>query len=472
MIRFKSLRTRMTANILVITALIMAVAVSSLTLMFDVTVQGQLQKVVDRLTPDIRKALTSPKRNEMLDSIARDPSLRERGMAFAIVDFRHRGDPLWKSRKDFPTRGNEQDAKAYRFIPRSAVERPERGNGMGIVFAIPIREIQEIENLRRIEFGAITFIILGMAGLGAWMLIGKTLSPIGRLSKQAANASVENLSFTLAPPSQDTEIVELVNTLNGLLGRIEQTSAAKGRFYAAASHELRTPLQALSGHLELALTRQRSSEEYEKVIGEAHRQATRLSSLVQELLLLHQLDTAPSRSLEEICLASVCRQHIEALAPLTEARHLTVHFSEDDRGEIRSIQSHADILVRNVLENAAKYSDEGGIIELRLTREDHNVTLIATNPCVAATDLAADKLFEPFYRPDVSRNSRTGGNGLGLAICKAIAQANGWIISVETSEKSVTVKIQFTVASKEPDDVIDAKTAKARRRSVPKPSAT
>ena len=91
-------------------------------------------------------------------------------------------------------------------------------------------------------------------------MVGRTLSPIDRLSRQAAAASVESLDVRLAAPSRDAEVVRLVATLNGLLQRLSDAAESRGRFYAAASHELRNPLQALLGHVEVTLDKERDRE--------------------------------------------------------------------------------------------------------------------------------------------------------------------------------------------------------------------
>src|SRR5207249_3809373 len=127
---------------------------------------------------------------------------------------------------------------------------------------------------------------------GSWLLVGRTLAPISCLSREARAAEGRGALAQLAAPSEDVEITELVSTLNQLLERVRATASQKSRFYAAASHELRTPLQALSGHLELALARDRSPEAYREAISEAYVQTRRLITLAQDILLLSQIESA------------------------------------------------------------------------------------------------------------------------------------------------------------------------------------
>ena len=116
-------------------------------------------------------------------------------------------------------------------------------------------------NDQAILLAAFSVMMGGAATLGAWLLVGRTLSPYRQPVAAGADGDGGGSGQArLTAPSQDAEVVELVSTLNDLLTRQREANAARGRFYAAASHELRTPLQALSGHLELALQRPRTGE--------------------------------------------------------------------------------------------------------------------------------------------------------------------------------------------------------------------
>jgi signal transduction histidine kinase len=292
----------------------------------------------------------------------------------------------------------------------------------------------------------LSLVVVIAAALGAWVLVGKTLSPIDRLAKQAQAVSVLSLNVRLDAPSEDAEVVGLVRTLNGLLERLEETAAAKGRFYAAASHELRTPLQALSGHLELALQRERTNAEYHGAIAEASEQTRRLTSLIQDLLLLNQLDSLPSVSTpvsEKIDLGEVCDRVLTNFCPLIEARSLLLKVEMPPHTLITASPNHTDMLVRNLVENAVKYADPGGEVRIALSGGPEKTQLTIFNNCSPPAPEILSRLCEPFYRPDASRNSETGGNGLGLAICKAIADANGWDLSLAAQKDGFLVSVLF-----------------------------
>jgi two-component system OmpR family sensor kinase len=309
-----------------------------------------------------------------------------------------------------------------------------------IVIALPWHKTEQALRARALLLLGLSTLVVAAAAAGAWFLVGRTLSPIDHLARQAQAASTESLRVRLDAPSPDAEIARLVTTLNDLLARLEKTAAARGRFYAAASHELRTPLQALTGHLEVALSRPRSAAAYEAALCESHAQAERLTSLVQDLLLLNLLDAVTSHPPGVLLdLADICERELSSLRPLAAERGLQVQLSLPETCEIIAPWTHATMLVRNLLENAVKYATPGGIVRTQL----QGSTLTVWNECAPVVGWDADKYFEPFFRPDAARNSQTGGNGLGLAICKAIADTNGWELSLSQEDRGICAVVKF-----------------------------
>ena len=302
-----------------------------------------------------------------------------------------------------------------------------------------------------------SLIFVCCAAIGAWQLVGRTLTPIDKLARQTETISGLQSNATLCAPSADTEIVSLVYTLNGLLNRIRKDSSARGRFYAAASHELRTPLQALTGHLELALTRDRSNLEYREVVAEANGQAQRLSRLVQELLFLNQLENSHKPQLDSVSILETVQSSLESIKGELQNRNLTTEIDISKESFLVAPRAHVETLVRNLLENAVKYSDFGSVVQISVS--DHRLsessasreaqsefrarTLSVFNASSAETAWIANLNFEPFHRLDASRNSSTGGNGLGLAICKSVSDINGWCLSLEAVRGGVCASVDF-----------------------------
>lgn len=290
---------------------------------------------------------------------------------------------------------------------------------------------EEKRNLTRqaAELSIVAVVIILATGIGAWALVGHTLSPIRELSRQANVASAETLSVRLEPSSDDAEVVDLVRTLNGLLARLSEAVAARGRFYAAASHELRTPLQALLGHLELAAARERTPDEYRAVLEEASRQADRLIALTRDLLVLNRLESgsvdAPPTMVDFVDVAERAVRQTRAQAG---ARRVTVQLDCPELMSVTASPGHLEMLVRNLVENAVKYAIPDSVVRVALAAEPPRFEVF--NTCLSLSEADLSRLCEPFYRPDASRSAETGGNGLGLAICRAIARADGWSFSL------------------------------------------
>lgn len=401
-----------------------------------------LQTAANKLQSDYSDAQKVKESFRWLD----EPSeFTQQNLALAIVDAR--GRVAWKTPGKVPA-WPHPDTQEWR------LQTIKLGGSTAVLGF----RWEKIENTLRTQ----AFMLIGLclalllaATFGVWILVGRTLSPIYGLSMQADAASLESLRVHLNAPSQDTEIVHLVGTLNALLGRLAGALSARERFYAAASHELRTPLQTLTGYLELALMRERRAEDYRAALLEAHSQGERLTSLVQALLLLNQLEATPAREQECVNLSALCWRWTEEFAPLAGSRRLHFTVCCPETASIQAPSSHLDILLRNLVENTVKYAVSDSEVEICVMVSPPNVWLTLFNRCAALPEWDETKLFEPFYRPDASRNSDTGGNGLGLAICKAIADANGWHLSLRQEMEGVLVKVTF----KQPDDISEVAAA-------------
>jgi signal transduction histidine kinase len=364
--------------------------------------------------------------SRLLDEMRED--LRPEGLSLLLVadDGRIVRSAGWS-----PASGALNDGRAWR------TSRVRAGENW-LVVAVPWSKTESsLRSLTKTLLLLAVFVVL-VATVGAWILVGRTLSPIGRLSRQANSVTIEGLRVRLEAPSGDAEIVGLVATLNGLLARLSETASAKGRFYSAASHELRTPLQALSGHLELALRKDRTPEEYRSAVAEGHRQARRLIKLTHDLLLLYHLDSSEKApEAEPGDLSAICRDTLAEFALLAAERGLRVTKELPKQADFSAPATHAEMMVRNLWENALRYADGGREVSVRIRSESDRLTLSVFNACRLPEDWSPERLFEPFARLDPSRTAATGGTGLGLAICKAIADANDWKLTLARESNGV-----------------------------------
>ena len=443
--RPSSLRARMTAAVTVLFAAWVALACTALFAYSyraaDRRAQRRLSEAAQELAGDLREepAASDPSRGpaqRIIGILEREPvdEPSQHDLSLLVVGPRDR--IVWRSGRVAPPWPPTRDTD-WRV---TTVPAGDYTVAVGLDWGRTESALRE-QALALLCLGLLT---VGAAALGAWVLVGRTLSPIGLLSRHAREASVDDLRVQLVAPSDDAEISELVATLNGLLGRLAQEAAAKGRFYAAASHELRTPLQALSGHLEVALARPRTGEEYRAAIHEGLEQTRRLTRLAQDLLLLNQLESAPSTEMgEPVALAEVCARALWQVKPTVVQRGLRLSVEAVADTTLVASPTHTDILVRNLVENAVRYAAPGGEVRLSTQESGEGVVLTVFNECPPIPGWDATSLFEAFARTDRSRNTATGGHGLGLAICGAIARANQWELSLHHNGSGVLGAVVF-----------------------------
>lgn len=430
-----SIRARMTLAFAAAIAVLLLLACGALTLYARRNAEGNADRVLRETTARMRHELTEPGEDLARTLAELGASLETDNAAVSIVDAS--GRVRAASRRVVPRWPRAGD-DGWRV---AATPLPNRNT---LVVGVPWEATENALGHQALLFLLLSAFVTGIGAAGAWVLVGRTLRPIGLLAGQAQTAALDGAPPRLEAPSPDAEVVHLVETLNALLARVEQTARAKGRFYAAASHELRTPLQALSGHLEVALSKPRTSEEYRATIAEAQQQTGRLISLVRDLLLLNQLDAAPTPPPgEPVEVAEICERVLARLRPLAETRKLQLEADLPPGETITAPPLHVEMLARNLIENAIQYAEPGGAVRLHCGDQAGTLRLEIFNTFPPLPRLNVEPLFEPFFRPDASRTARTGGNGLGLAICRAIAAANNWDLTLTHEEAGVRATVIF-----------------------------
>lgn len=304
----------------------------------------------------------------------------------------------------------------------------------------PQREIQDLS----LKLALIGLGVVAATGLGAWLLVGRVLSPIEQLSRQAQQAQIEDVHPRLEAPSRDAEVVGLVATLNALLDRLARTLESRSRFYAAASHELRTPIQGLTALLEVGLSRPREGAQWSEIAAQALGESRRLGALTQDLLALNQLENQTSAApCVEIDAADLIERLVVQLqAPIRE-KHLQITLDLPDEAEIFLPWNHLEMLLRNLIENAVKYAREGGQVRVALRITTAQTRFRVWNSADLPLDFDAEKLFEPFFRLDAARQSQTGGNGLGLSIVASLCRANGWTAQLSAENDGLLAWVEM-----------------------------
>jgi len=285
------------------------------------------------------------------------------------------------------------------------------------------------EMLGRLALFLAALFVLVTSGsfLGSWWLAGKAVRPVHEIIDQAEALEAGSLQRGISAWADSREYQRLTQVLNTMLARLQRSFEAQRRFTADASHELRSPLTAMRGELDLALRRERTPEEYRRVLSSTLEEAVRLSRITEDLLTLARSDAGAIRPRrEETDVAALAARVMERLA--TRAREKDVRVVLE-KGAATVAPVDAGMLEQvlwNLSENAVKFTPPGGRVRIRVVREDGDLR-VTVSDTGAGLGEEPTRVFERFYRRDASRTpgAEEAGTGLGLAIVRAIVEAHG-----------------------------------------------
>jgi two-component system OmpR family sensor kinase len=315
--------------------------------------------------------------------------------------------------------------------PYREMARPGPG-GTRLVVGLPIgREQAELWAFAWQLVGA-GAVVLAVGLAGGWVVSGRILRPVAAITATASAISATNLSERIDVAGVDVELAELARVLNATFDRLEAAFERQARFTADASHELRTPLAILRSHAELALNRPRSAEEYRAAVETGLRAAQRMTALVEGLLTLARADAGKlDLRREPVDLRRMVEESVALFRPLAEERDVSLAASLDP-AEVTGDPVWLAQVVTNLLSNAVQYNRPGGEVRVQLGVAVGEVVLSVADTGCGIPEEDRPHLFERFYRVDKARSRASGGNGLGLAICRSIVEAHGGTIGFET----------------------------------------
>jgi len=366
---------------------------------------------------------------------------------FYYVVWSRRGEVLGGADADFDR--IPRPATEHRGLTRITRDRPGVRElyvvtppGECLLVGRSVRPIDRELNHTLLRFIALGSAVLGLGWAGGWWLSSRAIRPIADISHAATRIATGQLSERIHTDEGAGELGELARVLNDTFARLEAAFAEQARFTSDAAHELRTPVSVILAQTQLALSRPRSSAEYVETIETVQRSAQRMQGLMESLLTLACLDAHSEPLQRQPCdLAVLAVEHLDLIRPLAQERGIPLH--ADCLPAVGGVDpDRIGQILDNLLTNAVKYSRPGDEVRVNTATENGSVIVrIADNgPGIAPEHLP--HLFERFYRADRSRNRSTGGAGLGLAICKSLAEAHGGTIGVESEVGSGTV---FTV---------------------------
>ncbi|MEJ7843765.1 MAG: HAMP domain-containing sensor histidine kinase [Rubrobacter sp.] len=330
------------------------------------------------------------------------------------------------------------------------------GDGSGYVYAVPVdpadgaaRVVEAGKSYEAVEetldtfaglLAVVVLVALLLSAVGAYLMARAALSPVEDVVGAARDITAGDLSRRLPVANPKDEIGRLATTVNGLLSRLEAAFARREealerqrRFAADASHELRTPLTSVIGHArmldEWAL--EEDPNRAKRSVTAIRREAGRMRTLVEALLALTRGDEGPGLEVGRHDLAAVAGEAVQTARDTAEGKVSIEYITPEhevwatiDRGRVLQI---ASIL----LDNAVKYTPEGGSVVVELREEDGLAALEVSDTGVGIPEDRLPLVFERFYRADPSRAD--GGAGLGLSIARQIAGSHGGEIRAKST---------------------------------------
>jgi heavy metal sensor kinase len=299
--------------------------------------------------------------------------------------------------------------------------------------------LSEVRGLLESLYGIFILLIpiaLAASIFGGLALANRALRPVAEITTRARKITAENLDQTIPVRNAGDELGRLSSTINDMIRRLHDSFASIRQFSADASHELRTPLTIMRGEIELGLRSPKSPEEYRELLESTLEEIMRLTTIVDNLLTLEKADQGTGQAnFSEVDLQALVEELYEDTELLAARKSIAIRLRTStpmtivgDRGRLRQ-------LFLNLVDNAIKYTPDGGGISLALERRDGAAVFEVsdTGVGIAADDLA--KIFDRFFRVDKARSRELGGSGLGLSIAKWIAELHRGTITVRSEPR-------------------------------------
>jgi signal transduction histidine kinase len=318
-----------------------------------------------------------------------------------------------------PATGAPPFSNAFRFAPGS----PEASVAAAVRAQLRTDALHRLLVEYLLALGVMTLVSV----VAGWMLAGRALRPLRKITGTARRVSGENLGERIALRGPADELKELADTFDRMLERLDQAFESQRHFVANASHELRTPLAIMRTEVDVALADPEASQRELREMGEAVRESIdRCERLIESLLVLARSEAAAGRD-EDVDIAALAADCITDLRARAQEHAVTIR---DDLGTAwtRGQGPLLERMIANLLDNAIRYNERRGHVDVRARAEGGRVRLTVANGGRVIPPQDAEHLIEPFTRLDRG----TGGLGLGLSIVHSVAVAHGGTIELLT----------------------------------------
>jgi len=294
------------------------------------------------------------------------------------------------------------------------------------------------EDIERALAGLIRTLVIAVpltlvvAGAGGVFLANRALKPVGQIAQTAREIEENDLSRRIPVQSKD-ELGRLASTLNQMIERLEKAFKRQQQFTSDASHELRSPLAVIQAESTLALKNERPAAEYRHSLEVVSHESEHMSKMIDQLLRLARADAGKEQlSFEKVRLSDLVADVSADAEILCRDKGLEFRLDGTDDLSVEGDRARLREMLFNLLYNAIRYTPSGGTITLAIRESDAKAVMAVTDTGIGIPAEDIPHIFERFYRVDKARSRAEGGAGLGLAICKYIAELHRGTIDVES----------------------------------------
>lgn len=291
-----------------------------------------------------------------------------------------------------------------------------------------------------------TTVSLGILAVSflSWGVTRRALRPLRNVALRAQNISADRLDERLRLERVPEELRELVEAFNSMLARLQDSFVRLREFSSDLAHELRTPLTNLVTQTQVALSRERSAEQYRETLFSNLEEVERLARMVTDMLFLAKSDNGlliPNA--EDIAIGDESRKLCDYFEPIASERAITL----SSKGEASIVGDQAMLrrALANLVSNAIRHADSGSVVEINISPSPNAVRIDVSNVGEAIPPDVLPRVFERFFRADPARRRDGEGAGLGLAITKSIVRAHGATVSAHSDGRVTRFTFELPV---------------------------
>jgi heavy metal sensor kinase len=326
------------------------------------------------------------------------------------------------------------------------------GNAVILQMGSSLEEEQRLLHALKKIFTVTLAGLLVLAIIGGWFMSHRALSGVAMVTRTAQQISEEDLNTRVPVRHRHNEIDLLAITFNQMLDRVQVLVAGIRQMNDNIAHDLRSPITRIRGLAEVTLTSNQGEEEYRQLAASTIEECDRLLDMINTMLTISRTEAGVSPLTRvPVDLAAIVQEACELFRPLAEEKSLEFELRINGQAKLAGDQRMLQRMVANLIDNAIKYTPDGGRIAVALTcNSAKQICLTVQDTGIGISSGDQSRIFERFFRSDQARTQ--GGAGLGLSLAQAIVRVHGGRIDVQSelhqgSRFAVTLPVEFARGS-------------------------